>query len=136
MWLWQGLHFLRFREHYCGVAGPLHKLRVFVGFAEASKVSMTDNLRRKGSTSKNIVETCSLCRKEGEMINHRFLHCDFVTYLWNYFFRMCGLSWCLASRFTCSFGRGMAIEPILCFWVIEMEYPICNSLGYMVRKKR
>lgn len=38
----------------------------------AGKVSMTDNLRRKGIAS-NITDMCSMCGREREAVNHLFL---------------------------------------------------------------
>lgn len=35
---------------------------------------MADNLRRRGMTSEDITDICFLCGKEGETIDHLFLH--------------------------------------------------------------
>lgn len=44
--------------------------------AVAGKVSLVDNLRRKGIGSNCISDVCSLCEKDGETDNRLFLHCE------------------------------------------------------------
>lgn len=48
-------------------------------------------------TLDNIVYVCLLCGKEGGTLNHLFLHCDFISYLWNCLFKVCCLSWFLPN---------------------------------------
>lgn len=42
----------------------------------------------------NILDVCVMCRKEGEKIDHLFIHCEVVSLIWCHFINKCGLSWC------------------------------------------
>lgn len=40
------------------------------------KVATVDHLRKRGMTSTNILDTCTVCGKENKTINHLSLHCE------------------------------------------------------------
>eukprot|EP00268_Persea_americana_P040533 TRINITY_DN40286_c0_g2_i1.p1 TRINITY_DN40286_c0_g2~~TRINITY_DN40286_c0_g2_i1.p1 ORF type:complete len:104 (-),score=14.39 TRINITY_DN40286_c0_g2_i1:780-1091(-) len=77
------------------------RVKAFCWLAIAAKVAAVDNLRIRGMMSDDLVACFSLCGKDGESVNHVFLHCDYATHLWGYFLRRCGLLWC----FPCSLYR-------------------------------
>lgn len=70
------------------------RVEAFCWLAIAGKVAVVDNLRMRGMMSDDLVACFSLCEKDGESINHVFLHCDFATHLWGQFWRSCGLLCC------------------------------------------
>lgn len=81
------------------------------------KISTTDVLRR-GLTSDIISDTCRLCGREMESIDHLFIHCGVASSIWRYFLNECGVSWCFpgslamlfeAWRGTPMIGKGMIL---------------------------
>jgi hypothetical protein len=40
-----------------------------------------------------MVDSCCMCKRNGESVNHILLHCEVVVALWDAFFSRFGLSW-------------------------------------------
>ncbi|XP_022865490.1 uncharacterized protein LOC111385340 [Olea europaea var. sylvestris] len=59
------------------------------------QVSTVDNLRRKGFY---VTEWCYMCKKDGETINHLFIHCDGVRWLWDSILASQSMNWVLLRR--------------------------------------
>ena len=69
-------------------------VEVFCWLAVALEVATVNNLRKRGMTFTNILDTCTMCGKENEMINHLFLYCEVAVQVWNDFIRRYGIAWC------------------------------------------
>lgn len=67
-------------------------MEALCGHAITGMVSMANNLRR-GLSSEVISITCLLCKKEREMVNHLFVHCEFSSLVQSCFLEKCGLPW-------------------------------------------
>lgn len=59
---------------WLGLAPP--RVKAFCWLAVKGKVSTAGNLRTKGLVLENFQETCYLCGKDFESINHFFMHCE------------------------------------------------------------
>lgn len=42
----------------------------------------------------SITDTCCLCRRERESIDHLFIHCSVTSSIWGHFLNLCGVAWC------------------------------------------
>lgn len=93
------------------------RVEPFCWLAVAGKISTTDVLRR-GLMSDIISDTCRLCGREMESIDHLFIHCHVASSIWRYFLNKCGVSWCFpgslamlseAWRGTTMIGNGMIL---------------------------
>lgn len=62
----------------------------FCWLVSHDKVMTTDNLRKRGFC---VVDWCSMCKKEGESVNHLFLHCEVAKSLWHEIFERMGMAW-------------------------------------------
>lgn len=67
-------------------------MEAFCGHAITRMVSTANNLRR-GLSSEVISITCLLCKKEREMVNHLFVHCEFSSLVQSCFLEKCGVHW-------------------------------------------
>lgn len=47
-----------------------------------------------------IPNACPMCMKEGESIDHLFMHCKYAREVWAYIFMEVGLSWVMPRVFT------------------------------------
>jgi hypothetical protein len=69
----------------------------FFGWTAAlGKILTHDNL---GKRSIVVVEWCSMCKKNGESMDHLLLHCEVATRLWNYVFSLFGVEWAMPQSF-------------------------------------
>ncbi|KAG7984487.1 hypothetical protein I3843_04G163600 [Carya illinoinensis] len=66
------------------------KVAFFCWVASLGKVLTTDNLRRRGLF---IADWCVMCKKDGESVNHLFLHCEVSRFLWDEVLSWTGLHW-------------------------------------------
>jgi hypothetical protein len=62
----------------------------FTWSAVLGKILPLYNLRKRHII---IVDKCCLCKRDGESVDHIFLHCDVASALWNNFFFRFGISW-------------------------------------------
>lgn len=65
---------------WLGLALP--RVEAFCWLVISDKASTIDNLRKKGFVFEKSSEFCVLCRREKEHIDHLFVHCEFVHFLW------------------------------------------------------
>lgn len=61
---------------WLGLAPP--QVEAFCWLVVVGKVSMVDNLRRRGLTSNDMSDICVMCGNEEELVNYLFLHRDRV----------------------------------------------------------
>ncbi|KAF5463697.1 hypothetical protein F2P56_013842 [Juglans regia] len=66
------------------------KVAFFRWVASLGKVLTTENLRRRGLF---IADWCVLCKRDGESVNHLFVHCKVTRFLWNEVLSWTGLHW-------------------------------------------
>lgn len=78
---------------WLGIVPP--RVKAFCWLAVTCKISMANNLRRRGFSSEAFSTMCYFCGREEESINHLFLHCDFASSLWGIFLKHCNVAWCL-----------------------------------------
>ena len=115
---------------WLGLVPP--RVEVFCWPVVTSKVVTVDNLRKKGVTYTNILDTCTMCGKENETINHLFLHCEVAVQVWNDFIRRCGIAWCCpkniaeaanAWRGGCFIGCGHFFmeNDSFCYFMVDLE---------------
>ena len=69
------------------------RFEAFCRLTVAGKISTANNLRRRGILWNSILDTCIICGKERESIDHLLLHCKVTSYLWFYFINLCGVFW-------------------------------------------
>lgn len=62
--------------------------------AKARKAYVVDNLRR-GISSADSSDICSLCEKERELIDHRFFYFASSIVTWSNFLNRCWIKWCI-----------------------------------------
>ncbi|XXG89386.1 hypothetical protein AAC387_Pa12g1396 [Persea americana] len=74
------------------------QLEAFCWLAVTAKISTTDNLWKRGLTSSTIIDTCVMCHKELELVNHLLLHYEFTFNVWGYFIGRCGVDWCCNGK--------------------------------------
>jgi len=58
------------------------------------KILTGDYLRRAFT----IVDWCCLCQFSGESVDHLLLHCEEVSQLWSFAFRLFGVAWVLPKK--------------------------------------
>ncbi|KAG2720367.1 hypothetical protein I3760_02G032600 [Carya illinoinensis] len=66
------------------------KVAFFGWLVSLEKVLTTDNLRKRGFY---VMDWCTMCKNDGESVNHLFLHCEMATTLWNELFVKLGIVW-------------------------------------------
>ena len=76
-----------------GVHTP-RRVSFFVWAATWGCVLTEDNLKRRG-WGFQLAAWCSMCRCEGETINHLLLHCEITYGQWTFVFWSFGISWVL-----------------------------------------
>lgn len=74
------------------------RVEVFCWLVIATKVSMTDNLRRRVLTTSSISNICVMCHKKEETVNCLSLHCEVAAGIWGHFFSKCGVAWCSSEN--------------------------------------
>ena len=93
-------------------------------------MTTVDDLRKRGMTSTNILNTCTMCGKENETVNHLFLHCEVAVQVWNDFIRRCGIAWCCpkniaeaanAWRGGCFIGCGRLLWRMIPFAIFMVD---------------
>jgi hypothetical protein len=67
----------------------------FTWSAALGKILTIDNLRKRHII---IVDKCSLCKRDGESVDHILLHCDVASALWNNIFSHFSISWVMPRR--------------------------------------
>ena len=108
------------------------RVEAFCWLVVTGKIFITDNLRRE-SMSNDISNTCYLCRKEMETLDHLFIHCHVASFIWRYFLKACSVSWCFLGFVAVLFeawkgmplvGKGMILQriiPLSILWSIWKE---------------
>lgn len=56
------------------------KVSFFIWTAALGKILMIYNLWKRQVV---VIDRCCMCKKDGEMINHLFIHCPVARELWN-----------------------------------------------------
>lgn len=100
-----GAYTVRSSTHFFGPMPDVHvpwkdiwylpvplKIQFFMWVAISGNISTNDVLRRKGFILPNI---CSLCKKDGESVNHILLHCPIYWVVWFGVLRDFGICWAL-----------------------------------------
>ena len=85
---------------WTGLVPP--RVDAFYRLAVEGKISMEDVLRRRGLVLDTTSDTCHLCGREMESIDHFFfffIHCNVDSSIWRYFLNECGVSWCFPGFF-------------------------------------
>ena len=82
-------------QYVCHPFTTTRKHVFFLQITIAEKVSTTDNLRRRGLTATNILDTCVMCWMKKDIVNHLFLHCEVEASVWSNFIARCGIAWCM-----------------------------------------
>jgi hypothetical protein len=75
----------------------------FTWSAALSRILTLDNLRKRHII---IVDRCCLCKRDGESVDHIFLHYDVASALWNIFSRF-GISWAMPRS---------VLDLVACWW--------------------
>jgi hypothetical protein len=70
------------------------RVAFFVWTAALGKILTHDNLRRCGIV---VIEWCVMCKKHGESVDRRLLHCDVARVVWSYFYSLFGVEWVMPS---------------------------------------
>ena len=101
----------------------------FVGVAMLGKVSTTNNLRKRGLTSKAISNLYVMCGKERDSIDHLFTYCEFSHSLCSFLMRY-GVLWSSpgslaemieAWRYSSLFKYGLILWrliPLAILWLV------------------
>ena len=66
------------------------RVTFFLWTAALGKVLTADNLRKRNIV---IISWCCMCKKDGESIDHLFLHCEIAKELWNLILTLFGVHW-------------------------------------------
>lgn len=61
------------------------KLQFFCWLASENKILTLTNLAKKGCNIQNGTDTCVLCHKNSEIVDHLLLNCDFSKRIWSFF---------------------------------------------------
>ncbi|KAG2721970.1 hypothetical protein I3760_02G107400 [Carya illinoinensis] len=79
------------------------------------------------------MDWCFMCKKDGESVNHLFLHCEMVTDLWNKLFARVGIAWVMpfhVVEFLASWQGAVGcggnkaewrMIPLCLFWCLWLE---------------
>ncbi|XP_042967635.1 probable uridine nucleosidase 2 isoform X1 [Carya illinoinensis] len=106
------------------------KVAFFGWLVSLEKVLTTDNLRKRGFY---VMDWCTMCKNDGESVNHLFLHCEMATALWNELFVKLGIVWVMPFQvvdfLVCwqgAAGSRRNIEewrmiPLCLFWCLWLE---------------
>ena len=66
------------------------RVAFFSWIASLGKSLTIDNLRKRGFILQN---WCCLCQRNGESVDHLFLHCSMATDMWSMVFGLFGVQW-------------------------------------------
>jgi hypothetical protein len=66
------------------------RVAFFLWMAAWGKILTNDNLRKRRVV---LVDWCCLCNKDGESLDHLFLHCSMAKQLWDSILTLFGLNW-------------------------------------------
>jgi hypothetical protein len=95
------------------------RVAFFVWTAALGKILTHDNLRRCGIV---VIEWCVMCKKHGESVDRRLLHCDVARVVWSYFYSLFGVEWVMPSSVLDLLSRG----PVIRIW---KQVPLCVLWG-------
>jgi hypothetical protein len=54
-----------------------------------------------------VIGWCSMCKRNGESVDHLLLHCEVACAIWNVFFKRFGLSWFMPRQ---------VVDLFACWW--------------------
>ncbi|KAJ9671310.1 hypothetical protein PVL29_025144 [Vitis rotundifolia] len=69
------------------------KVRSFIWLVTHKKVNSNDMLQLRRLYKALSPDICALCMKQGESVDHLFLHCSLTTGLWHRLFQLANLEW-------------------------------------------
>jgi hypothetical protein len=109
----------------------------FLWTAVLGKVLTTDNLCERRLI---LLDWCCMCKRDGESIDHLFLHCPLARELWDLSFSMFGVDWVMLSSvlglLTCwpqlskrATGTIWCMIPHCIMWSLRRERNACNFEG-------
>jgi hypothetical protein len=62
-----------------------------------------------------LINSCGMCKKDEESIDHLLLHCECAKFLWNAFFTCFGLAWAMPQG---------VVNLLQCWWSrVALEVP-------------
>jgi hypothetical protein len=96
---------------------------VFAWSAALGKIFIVDNLKKRHII---IVNTCFLCKRDEESVNHILPHCDVASALWNNIFTRFGMSWDLPRR---------VINLFACLWKSRRPRRLIDLFACLEGKK-
>jgi hypothetical protein len=67
----------------------------FTWTAALGKILTSDNLRKRRAI---VINRCCMCKRDGESVDHRLIHCDVTSALWSTIFSCFGLAWVMPRR--------------------------------------
>ena len=84
---------------WMGLGPP--RVESFCWMVVRGKISITDNLRR-GLESMDISYVLPMQEGDGS-VDHLSIHCHVISFIWRYFLKACGVSWCLPGSIAAFF---------------------------------
>ena len=71
------------------------RVAFFLWTTSLGKILTVDNLRKRNII---LVSWCCMCKKDGETIDHLFLHCSLAYDLWSFVFSLFGVHWVMPRK--------------------------------------
>uniref|UniRef100_A0A2N9HK65 Uncharacterized protein n=1 Tax=Fagus sylvatica TaxID=28930 RepID=A0A2N9HK65_FAGSY len=104
------------------------RVTFFLWTAALGKVLTADNLRKRNIV---IISWCCMCKKDGESIDHLFLHCEIAKELWNLILTLFGVHWVMprsVRELVVCWHTGLGRHRLNGIWKAVPHCLMCDNL--------